>query len=263
MTMQIPVSQAIPRFTGQTAMVTGAGSGIGRAIALRLATEGARVFALDLSPDTAEETAALIDRAGGQANAVACDVGDTDSVSRAFERVGRLNVLVNSAGIAHVGTVEQTTPEDLDRIYRINVKGTFHGLHFAVPLFRRSGGGAILNLASFAAKIGIADRFAYSMSKGAVLAMTLSVARDYVVQGIRCNCLCPARIHTPFIDSFLEKYHPTDKERMFEKLSAFQPIGRMGTPEEVAALAVFLCSPEASFITGTAYDIDGGVISLR
>jgi len=261
--MQIPVSPVTSRFTGQTAVVTGAGSGIGRAIALRLATEGARVFALDLSPDTAEETAALIQGTGGEAIAMACDVGDTDSVSRAFEDIGRLNVLVNSAGIAHVGTVEQTTPEDLDRIYRVNVKGTFHSLHFAVPLIRRSGSGAILNLASFAAKIGIADRFAYSMSKGAVLAMTLSVARDYVAHGIRCNCLCPARIHTPFIDGFLERYHPTDKERMFEKLSAFQPIGRMGTPEEVAALAVFLCSPEAAFITGAAYDIDGGVISLR
>jgi NAD(P)-dependent dehydrogenase (short-subunit alcohol dehydrogenase family) len=263
MTMQILVSQVAPRFTGQTALVTGAGSGIGRAIALRLATEGARVFALDLSLDTAEETAAIIDDAGGYAIAVACDVGDTDSVSRAFEDIGRLNVLVNSAGIAHVGTVEQTTPEDLDRVYRVNVKGTFHAVRFGMPLIRRSGSGAILNLASFAAKIGIADRFAYSMSKGAVLAMTLSIARDYVTHGIRCNCLCPARIHTPFIDGFLEKYHPTDKERMLEKLSAFQPVGRMGTPEEVAALAVFLCSPEAAFITGTAYDIDGGVISLR
>lgn len=118
-------------------------------------------------------------------------------------------------------------------------------------------------MASFAAKVGIADRCAYSMSKGAVLAMTLSIARDYVAHGIRCNCLCPARVHTPFIDGFLEKYHPTEKEQMFEKLCAFQPMGRMGTPEEVAALAVFLCSPEPAFITGTAYDIEGGVISLR
>jgi NAD(P)-dependent dehydrogenase (short-subunit alcohol dehydrogenase family) len=256
----IPVAS---RFTGQTALVTGAGSGIGRAITLRLATEGARVFALDLSRDAAEETAALVHGAGGQAIAIACDVGDTGSISRGFGNLDRLNVLVNSAGIAHVGTVEQTTPEDLDRIYRINVKGTFHSVHFGVPLIRRSGSGAILNLASIAAKIGIADRFAYSMSKGAVLAMTLSIARDYVAHGIRCNCLCPARVHTPFIDSFLEKYHPTEKEQVFEKLSAFQPIGRMGTPDEVAALAVFLCSPDAAFITGAAYDIDGGAISLR
>jgi NAD(P)-dependent dehydrogenase (short-subunit alcohol dehydrogenase family) len=261
--MQIPVSPVTSRFTGQTAMVTGAGSGIGRAIALRLATEGARVLALDLSPDAAEETTALIHGVGGQASAIACDVGDTGSVSRAFHDLDRLNVLVNSAGIAHIGTVEQTTPEDLDRIYRVNVKGTFHAVHFGVPVIRKSGSGAILNLGSFAAKVGIADRFAYSMSKGAVLAMTLSIARDYVAHGIRCNCLCPARIHTPFIDGFLEKYHPIEKERVFKQLAAFQPIGRMGTPQEVAALAAFLCSPDAAFITGAAYDIDGGVISLR
>jgi 2-keto-3-deoxy-L-fuconate dehydrogenase len=196
--MPIPVSRVTSRLIGQTALVTGVGSGICCAIALRLATEGARVFALDLSGETAQETAALILDAVGQSIAMTCDVGDTDSVSRVFERLDRLNVLVNSAGIAHVGTVEETTPEDLDRIYRVNVKGTFHSLHFGAPLIRRSGGGAILNLASFAAKVGIADRFAYSMSKGAVLSMTLSVARDYVVHGIRCNCLCPARIHTPF-----------------------------------------------------------------
>jgi NAD(P)-dependent dehydrogenase (short-subunit alcohol dehydrogenase family) len=261
--MTIPMAPVTSRFAGQTALVTGAGSGIGRAIALRLATEGARVFSLDISSDAAEETAALIHGAGGQATAIACDVGDTGSVSRVFEDLDRLNVLVNSAGIAHVGTVEQTTPEDLDRIYRVNAKGTFHSVHFGVPLIRRSGSGAILNLASFAAKIGIVDRFAYSMSKGAVLAMTLSIACDYVAHGIRCNCLCPTRVHTAFIDGFLETFHPTEKERVFEKLSAFQPIGRMGTPQEVAALAVFLCSPDAAFIIGAAYDIDGGAISLR
>ena len=261
--MQIPASPVVSRFAYQTALVIGAGSGIGRAIALRLAREGARVFVLDISPETAHETTALIQAPGGQGIAIICDVGDTEAVSRAFEDIDRLDVLVNSAGIAHVGTVEHTAPEDLDRVYRVNVKGTFHSLHFGVPLIRRSGGGAVLNLASFAAKLGIADRFAYSMSKGAVLAMTLSVARDYVRQGIRCNCLCPARVRTPFIEDFLEKYHPTEKEQMFEKFSAFQPIGRMGTPEEVAALAAFVYSKEAPFITGVSYDIDGGVMSLR
>lgn len=254
---------SLQRFAGQTTVITGAGSGIGRAIALRLAAEGAQVSALDLALNDAEETAALIRAAGGQAEAVECDVGETDSVCRVFARLDRCDVLVNSAGIAHVGTVEHTAPADLDRIYRVNVKGVYHALHFGVPLLRRSGGGAILNLASVAAKIGIVDRFAYSMSKGAVLAMTLSVARDCVEQKIRCNCLCPARIHTPFVDGFLKENYPTEKERMFHRLSAFQPIGRMGTPEEVAALAAFLCSPEAAFITGAAYDIDGGVISMR
>lgn len=253
----------VSRLTGQTALVTGAGSGIGRAIALRLATEGASVIALDLSRDSAEETAALIEEGGGHATVIACDVGDTDAVSNAFSALDRLDVLVNSAGVAHVGTVEQTTSQDLDRIYRVNVKGTYHCVHFGLPLIRKSGSGAILTLASFAAKIGVADRFAYSMSQGAILTMTLSIARDYVAQGIRCNCICSGRVDTPFISGFLEKYHPNEKERMFEKMSAFQPIGRMGTAQEIAALAVFLCSSEAAFITGTAYDIDGGVVSMR
>jgi NAD(P)-dependent dehydrogenase (short-subunit alcohol dehydrogenase family) len=250
------------RFAGMLAVITGAASGIGRAIALRLGAEGAQVVALDLALEAAEGTAESIRAAGGQARALTCDVGDTESVRDAFSRFDRLDVLVNSAGVAHVGTVEKTTPEDLDRLYRVNVKGVYHCLNFGIPRLRQ-GGGAILNLASIVSKIGIVDRFAYSMTKGAVLAMTLSVARDYVDQGIRCNCLCPARIHTPFVDGFLEKKYPAEKERMFEQLSSFQPIGRMGTPEEVAALAAFLCSEEAAFITGVAYDIDGGVTSLR
>lgn len=257
------MSTVTSRFAGQSALVTGGGSGIGRAIALRLGVEGARVVVLDLCAETAEETAALIQRAGGQARAITVDVSDTAAVARAFKDLDHLSVLVNSAGVGHRGTVEQISPEELDRIYRVNVKGIYHSLHFGIPLIRRSGGGAILNLASFAAKVGIAERFAYSMSKGAVLAMTLSVARDYLMHGIRCNSLCPARIHTPFIDVFLEKLPPAEREPMFAKMRDFQPIGRMGTPEEVAALAVFLCSPEAAFITGVAYDIDGGVMSLR
>jgi NAD(P)-dependent dehydrogenase (short-subunit alcohol dehydrogenase family) len=251
------------QFSGRTALVTGAGSGIGRAIALRLGAEGAQVWALDVAADTAEQTATLIREAGGHAAALTCDLGDTDATARAFANLDRLDVLVNSAGIAHVGTVEKVMPDDLDRLYRVNIRGLYHSLHYAIPVLRRTGGGAILNLASIASKIGIVDRFAYSMSKGAVLAMTLSVARDYIGEGIRCNCLCPARIHTPFVDGYLEKNYPTEKEQKFRELSAFQPIGRMGTPQEVAALAVFLCSSEAGFITGAAYDIDGGVISMR
>jgi NAD(P)-dependent dehydrogenase (short-subunit alcohol dehydrogenase family) len=251
------------RFEGKHALVTGAGSGIGRAIAMRLAAEGARVTILDLAASAAQETAGLILGAGGQAIPVACDVADTDAMGRIIGGSERIDVLVTSAGIAHIGTVETTTPADLDRLYAVNVKGVYHSLHFAVPKMLAAGGGVILNLASIASRVGIQDRFAYSMTKGAVLAMTLSVARDYVNRGIRCNCICPARVHTPFVDGFLAKNYPDRREEMFRQLSAAQPIGRMGTPDEIAALTAFLCSAEASFITGSAYDIDGGVSHLR
>ena len=247
----------------KTAIVTGAGSGIGRAIAMRLASAGALVKVFELTREAGEQTVEAIRAIGGKAESVVCDVADADSVRAAFTPIERLDILINNAGVAHVGNVEKTTPEDLDRIYRINVKGVYHCLHSGVSKMLVQGEGVILNMASIAAKVGIQDRFAYSMSKGAVLAMTLSVARDYVEKGIRCNCLCPARVHTPFVDGFLEKNYPDRKEEMFRKLSASQPMGRMGQPEEIASLAAFLCSDEARFITGTAYDIDGGFINLR
>lgn len=251
------------RLSGKHAVITGAGSGIGRAMACRLAAEGANLTLLEIFADAGAETAELIQNAGGLARLLSCDVSNTQSVRDAFARIDRVDILVNNAGIAAVGTVEQTSPEDLDRVYKVNVKGVYHGLHFGVPKMLSHGGGAILNIASIASKIGIQDRFAYSMSKGAVLSMTLSVARDYVDKGIRCNCLCPARVYTPFVDGYLEKNYPDRKEDVFRKLSEFQPLGRMGTPEEIAALAAFLTSDEAAFITGAAYDIDGGVVALR
>src|SRR5438067_211155 len=192
----------------KTAVVTGAGSGIGRAIATRLASEGAAVIILELTREAGEQTVESIRSNGGFSEIIACDVSDTDSVREAFSQIQRLDILINNAGLAHIGTVEQTTAEDLDRIYRVNVKGVYHCLHFGVPKMLVQGGGVILNMASIASKIGIPDRFAYSMSKGAVLTMTLSVARGYVDKGIRCNCLCPARVHTPFVDGFLEKNYP-------------------------------------------------------
>lgn len=207
------------RFSNKTALVTGAGSGIGRAIALRLAAEGASLIILELTEESGEATAAEIRSAGGDARIIACDVSRTESVKDAFSKITQLDILVNNAGIAHVGNVEQTRPEDLDRIYAVNVKGVYHCLHFALPLLLKNPGGVILNMASIASKIGIQDRFAYSMSKGAVLSMTLSVARDYVDRGLRCNCLCPARIHTPFVDGYLEKNHADCKEEMFARLS--------------------------------------------
>jgi len=251
------------RFEGKLAAVTGAGSGIGRAIAQRLASEGAEVAVMDVSADAGQETLRLIEADGGRARALVFDVGDTDAVRAAFARLHRLDVLVNNAGIAHVGHLLQTQLEDLDRLYRINVCGVYHCLHAGVPMMDKNGGGSIVNLASIAAKVGLADRFAYSMTKGAVLAMTMSVAKDFVGRGIRCNCVCPARVHTPFVDGFLAKNYPGQEAEMFAKLAAGQPIGRMGRPEEVAALVAFLASDEAAFITGSAYDIDGGFTLLR
>ena len=250
----------------RTAIVTGGGSGIGRAIALRFARAGARVAVVDISAEAAEETARAIEGSGGTATHVPCDVSRQQEVADAFQiaqdRFGALDVLVNSAGVAHVGTVEQTTEEDFDRLYAVNVKGVYNCLKAGVPAMKGRGG-AILNIASVASTVGIPDRFAYSMTKGAVLTMTYSVARDYVAQKIRCNCVAPARVHTPFVDGFLARSYPGREREMFEQLSRTQPIGRMGRPEEVAELALFLCSDAAAFITGSNYAIDGGFVTLK
>jgi NAD(P)-dependent dehydrogenase (short-subunit alcohol dehydrogenase family) len=252
-----------PRFLNQIAVVTGGGSGIGRAVALRLASDGAEVHILELSREGAGETLDLVQKAGGIARVIEADVSDTESVRAAFGGLSRLDILVNNAGVAHVGNVLQTAPGDLDRLYNINVRGVYHCLHFGIPLMLKNSSGSIVNLASIASKVGIPDRFAYSMTKGAVLSMTLSIARDFVAQGIRCNCVCPARVHTPFVDGFLAKNYPGQEAEMFARLSAGQPIGRMGTPNEIAELISFLCSKDAAFITGSAYDIDGGFTLLR
>ena len=249
---------------GRTAIVTGGGSGIGQAIATLFGTLGARVAIVDVAP--ADATVHAIVEAGGEALHVPCDVSRQDDVSRAFahvvQRFGALDILVNSAGVAHVGTVEQTSEADLDRVYAVNVKGVYNCLRLGVQAMKERGG-VILNVASVAATVGIADRFAYSMSKGAVVTMTLSVARDYIHQKIRCNCISPARVHTPFVDGFLARNYPGREAEMFDQLAKTQPIGRMGTPGEIAELALFLCSDAASFITGSNYPIDGGFLTLK
>ena len=251
-------------FAGRTVIVTGGGSGIGQAIATLFGARGAKVGILDLA--SADATVRAITEAGGVAAYVQCDVSKQDEVSRAFaevgERFGPVDVLVNSAGVAHVGTVEQTTEADLDRIYAVNVKGVYNCLKLGVASMKGRGG-VILNVASVAATVGIADRFAYSMSKGAVLTMTLSVARDYIHQNIRCNCISPARVHTPFVDGFLARNYPGREAEVFDQLAKTQPIGRMGKPPEIAELALFLCSDAASFITGSNYPIDGGFLTLK
>jgi NAD(P)-dependent dehydrogenase (short-subunit alcohol dehydrogenase family) len=253
----------VQRLADKYALVTGGGSGIGRAIARRLAGEGAHVTILELRAEAGEAAVNEIREAGGAAHVIAADVSNTESMRIAFDQLETLHLLVNNAGIAHVGNVLTTEAEDLDRIYAVNVKGVYHGLHFGLRKILRTGGGAIVNVASIVSKVALPDRFAYSMSKGAVLTMTLSVARDFVDRGIRCNCVCPARVHTPFVDGFLAKNYPGKEKEMFAKLSAAQPIGRMGEPDEIAALVAFLCSDEAAFITGSAYDIDGGTTLLR
>ncbi|RPI48670.1 MAG: SDR family oxidoreductase, partial [Acidobacteria bacterium] len=206
-----------------------------------------------------------ISAAGGSADSAVCDVSDAASVKATFEKIvgraGRLDILVNNAGVAHVGDIERTPEDEFDRLYRVNVKGVYLCSQAAVPVMVRQGGGAILNMASIVSFIGVADRFAYSMTKGAVLTMTKSVAVDYVKQNVRCNCICPARIHTPFVDGFVRKNYPGREQEVLQQLSAYQPMGRMGTPEEVAYLALYLCSDEASFVTGQAYPLDGGVLN--
>lgn len=257
------------KLTGKTAVVTGGGKGIGQAIALRFALEGARVAIWDQDKAASDSTALGIKNSGGDALALNCDVTSSKSIAEALrqttEGFSTPSILVNNAGIAHVGTATDTTEEDFDRIMKVNAKGAFLTLQAVLPGMIGQGGGSVLNLASIASKLGISERFAYSASKGSILAMTLSVAKDFIKDGIRCNCVCPGRVHTPFVDGFLEKYYQQGEERdtKFKELSEYQPIGRMGQPEEIANLATFLCSDEASFITGGVYDVDGGTMNLR
>jgi NAD(P)-dependent dehydrogenase (short-subunit alcohol dehydrogenase family) len=221
---------------------------------------------VDLDEKAANTAAQEIQACGADAKAHACDVSDQAGTKDVFDqlaRQGHLDILVNNAGVSHIGTVETTTEADFDRLFRINVKGVYNCTYAAIGHMKSQGGGVILNMASIAGTAALADRFAYSMSKGAVVAMTFSVAKDYLAHKIRCNCISPARVHTPFVDGYLQKNYPGREQEMFQKLSASQPIGRMGEPEEVAALALFLCSDEAAFITGTDYPIDGGFFNLR
>jgi len=248
---------------GKIAVITGGGSGIGRGIANVFASQGAFVHIVELNHDAGQIVCQEIEQMGGQAAVHACDVSDQEKVVAMFNAIGQIDILVNNAGIAHVGRADTTSAADFDRIYNVNVKGAYNCLFASIPLMKANGAGVILNLASIAAIVGVADRFAYSMSKGAIYAMTLSVAKDYLEDNIRCNSISPARVHTPFVDGFIAKNYPGKEAEMFEKLSKSQPIGRMANPEDIAALALYLCSDEASFITGNDYPIDGGYIKLN
>jgi 2-keto-3-deoxy-L-fuconate dehydrogenase len=249
----------------KAAIITGGGSGIGQAISFLFAQQGARVFILDLDEKGAAETAGKIQKAGGLAEFIICPVEQESAVQKAVQEILAKQVpdiLVNNAGIAHIGNVENTGAQDFEKLFSVNVKGVYHLVKACIPHMKNRGG-VILNMASIAALVGLPDRFAYSMTKGAVAAMTLSIAKDYIKYNIRCNSISPARVHTPFVDGFISKNYPGMEEEMFNKLSASQPIGRMAKPEEIAALALYLCSDEASFITGTDYPIDGGFVKLN
>ena len=248
-------------------VITGAGSGIGKAIAELFAAQNSTLYLIDLNAEALEETTNLIASRGGTAFARRCNVADQQETVNVFDEIikvaGRIDILVNSAGIAHIGKLESTTVSDFDRILSVNVKGVYNTMYACIRQMKQQGGGVILNLASVAASLGISDRFAYSMSKGAVLSMTLSVAKDYIADHIRCNCISPARVHTAFVDGFLKANYPGKEEEMFDKLSKTQPIGRMGKPSEIAGLALYLCSDEAGFVTGCDYPIDGGFVKLN
>jgi len=254
------------RLDGKAAVVTGAGSGIGRGIAKKFALHGASVRIFEINPENAEATRLEIASTGGDASVHILDVSDGEQVANKFSELfarEQIHILVNNAGVSHIGNVENTSETEFERIYRINVKSVYNCIRASIGHMKSMGGGVILNMASIAGSSGLSDRFAYSVSKGAVIAMTYSVAKDYLGHGIRCNCISPARIHTPFVDGYLQKNYAGRETEMFEQLSRAQPIGRMGAPAEVATLALFLCSEEASFITGADYPLDGGYLTLR
>ena len=254
------------RLDNKVALITGGASGIGQAIAHCFAEHGATIRVVDLNEEAARQTVERIAQSGGIATAHLCDLTDAAKTRAAFTEILKLSpvdILVNSAGVSHVGRLDTTGDEDFERIFNVNVLGTHHAMRETIQAMVAQGSGVILNLASIAASAGLEDRYAYSMSKGAVLSMTYSVARDYLRHNIRCNAISPARVHTPFVDGFVKKNFPGKEAEALAKLSASQPIGRMAQPSEVAALALYLCSDEASFITGTDYPLDGGFFNLH
>ncbi len=244
------------------AVITGGGSGIGKAIAELFSKQGAIIHIIDVDIKAAQQVADEINKETIVAMVHQCNITNQQEVINVFNKIKNIDILINNAGIAHIGTAETTNETDFDWVINVNVKGVYNCLHATVPLMKKKGG-VIINMASIASHVGLSDRFAYSTAKGAVAAMTLSVAKDYLKDNIRCNSISPARVHTPFVDGFIKNNYAGKEEEMFEKLSQSQPIGRMGKPEEIAALALYLCSDEAGFITGCDYLIDGGFVNLN
>ncbi|MBH46369.1 MAG: short-chain dehydrogenase [Flavobacteriaceae bacterium] len=240
--------------SGKKAVITGGSSGIGKAIVETLYAQGAKVFNFDLNefPQNIET----------EVTTIVTDITQEKELKESLKGLPEsIDILVNNAGIGFVGNIEETEEEDFDRLYRVNVKGVFNCVKALLPKLKNNGG-VIVNMASIVSHIAVNNRFAYTMTKGAVLAMTNAIAKDYLHHGVRCNCVSPARVHTPFVDTYLEKNYPGKELEMFENLSKTQPIGRMGRPDEIADLVLYLCSDEASFITGADFPIDGGFIKL-
>jgi NAD(P)-dependent dehydrogenase (short-subunit alcohol dehydrogenase family) len=241
-------------------LVTGSASGIGAAIAEAFARAGAHVYVADRVAEAAAQTVARIKNNRGSAEAIAFDVSKEDEAERARQTVqasfGRLDVLVNNAGIGHVGTLLQTTGEDLDRLYAVNVRGLFNVTKAFLPGMLERRHGVIINLASIGGVVAVRDRLAYCTTKFAVVGFTKSIALDHALEGIRCNCICPGRVETPFVTARLREY--PDPDKAYREMASTQAIGRMGKPEEIAAAALYLASDESAFVTGSEFIIDGG-----
>lgn len=253
--------------TGKIAIITGGGSGIGEQMCRVFAEAGAHVQLLEFNEEKGKAVAGSIVAQGGKATFRAADVSDQKNVQSTCENIaeelGRIDILINNAGISHIGKLHETTESDFDRIYQVNIKGVYNCMYAVIPFMMKQKSGVIINMGSVASMVGLPDRFAYSTSKGAVELMTYTVARDYLEYNIRCNSIAPARVHTPFVDNYLKQHYPGKEQEMYEQLSKTQPIGRMAKPMEIANLARYLCSDEASFITGTNYPIDGGFVNLN
>lgn len=255
------MSMPTGRLAGRNAVITGAGSGIGRAVAVLFAREGATVTVADFDAAGAAETVASIERGGGVAWPHQVDVSSAAQVERlvreAHTRASRLDILVNNAGVGFAGTALTQSESDFDRMYQVNVKGVFLGCKHAIPLMLAQGGGIIINMASVAGLVGLPDRTGYCASKGAVIALTRAICADYVGQGIRVNCICPGTIDSPWVERITSAY--PDPAAARASMVARQPVGRMGTPEEVAHAALYLASDEAGYVQGSALIIDGGI----
>jgi len=240
------------RLDGKTALITGGASGIGEATARVFAAAGAAVVIVDVNRERAEGLAGELPGS----RALICDIAEEEDVKRAFAQIEALDVLVNNAGIGMVGSIEDTEPAEFRRLFRVNVEGMYLVTRQALPLLRASRG-SIVTLGSVAGLVGIKKRFAYCATKGAVVAMTRQLAVEYATE-IRVNCICPGTVDTPFVEAYLEKYHKHEKDKVRAELNLRQPVGRLGRPEEIAHLALYLSSRQAGFVTGSVITIDGG-----